>query len=145
MNEEKNNLPGTALPPVLTEKAAPGTPASFAKEPLVPVLTDILPKEEKKIPAAAQVLETLPWQELEERLIGRIHQQVTRRLEVVLDDSIARHTSTLLEKAVALLTEEVRNDMQKTLEAIVVHAISAELQRLRRKMPQEETPTSPNR
>lgn len=142
MNEEKNHPPASALPPVLTEKAAP---AAFTKDPLVPVLTDILPKDEKKAPPAARMLDTLPWQELEDHLTARIRQQVVQRLNFALDDSIARHVSTLLEKAVTLLAGEVRNDMQKTLEVIITHAISTEMQRLRKKVSQEETPPSSNR
>lgn len=145
MNEEKNYPPASALPPVLTEKAAPAASASFPQDPLVPVLTDILPKEEKKIQPAAQILEKLPWQELEEHLTERIRQQITQRLNFVLDDSIARHVSTVLEQALTLLADEVRNDMQKTLEVIITHAISTEMQRLRKKVSQEEKPASPDR
>lgn len=91
------------------------------------------------------MLDTLPWQELEDHLTARIRQQVMQRLNFALDDSIARHVSTLLEKAVTLLAGEVRNDMQKTLEVIITHAISTEMQRLRKKVSQEETPPSSNR
>lgn len=143
MNEEKNNPPETALPPVLTEKAV--SAAAFTPEPLVPVLTDILPKEEKKTPSAVQALDNLPWQELEERLTARIQQQVMQRLNVVLDDNLTQHVSALMEKAVALLVDEVKSDIQKTLEAIVVHAISAEMQHLRNKVSQAEKPSSPER
>lgn len=143
MNEEKNNPPETALPPVLTEKAVPN--AAFTPEPLVPVLTDILPKEEKKMPSAVQTLDNLPWQELEERLTARIQQHVIQRMNVALDDNLARHVSALMEKAVALLVDEVKNDIQKTLEVIVVHAVSAEMQHLRKKILQEEKPSSTER
>lgn len=142
MNEEKNHPPASALPPVLTEKAAV---AAFAKDPLVPVLTDTLPKEEKKATPAARALDTLPWQELEDHLTVRIRQQVAQRLNFVLDDNITRHVSVLLEKAVTLLVDEARNDMQKTLEVIITHAISTEMQRLRKKVSQEETPPPSNR
>lgn len=143
MNEEKNNPPETALPSLLTEKAAPA--AAFTPEPLVPVLTDILPKEEKKMPSAVQTLDNLPWQELEERLTARIQQHVIQRMNVALDDNLARHVSALMEKAVALLVDEVKNDIQKTLEVIIVHAVSAEMQHLRKKILQEEKLSSTER
>lgn len=143
MNEEKNNPPASALPPVLTERAAPA--AAFPADPLVPVLTDILPREEKKMAPAARMPDTLPWQELEEHLTERILKQVEQRLNFVLDDSMAKHVSAILEKAVTLLADEVRNDMRKTLEVIITHAISTEMQRVKQKILQEEKPASPDR
>jgi hypothetical protein len=109
------------------------------------VLTDILPSSEKKrssAPPAQSVLpvmaslDALPWEALEERLTERIHKQVIERLNFILDDRISQHLSTILEKMPTQLAEEIKSDMQNTLEVIVTHAISSELQYLRKNEPQ---------
>ncbi|NLC24351.1 hypothetical protein NB640_05520 [Oxalobacter vibrioformis] len=142
----------TNSPPVLTDKFKAAKMNELAKNPGIPVLTDILHSPEKKrtpvpvkspapvkpsVPAEAS-LDKLPWNELEERLTGRIRKQVIERLDFVLDDNLSQHVSSVLGQVVTLLADEIKHDMQKTLEVIVTHAISAELQQMKNKREQLE-------
>ncbi len=141
----------SAPSPVLTEKNRPAPFNNLAKNPSIPVLTDILPStERKRAPAPVSPparpdkpstvpLDKLPWDELEERLTVRIRTQVMERLNFVLDDNLSQHISSALEQVVTLLADEIRHDMQKTLEVIITHTISAELQQLRKKQLENKT------
>lgn len=157
MRGKKRVIFATPSPPVLTDKIKTAQMNGLAKNPRIPVLTDILHSPEKKrtpvpvkspapvkssVPAKAPI-DKLPWNELEERLTGRIRKQVMGRLDFVLDDNLSQHVSSVLEQAVSLLADEIRHDMQKTLEVIVTHAISAELEQLRNKREQLENNTAP--
>jgi hypothetical protein len=118
----------------------------LAQNQAIPVLTDILQSPEARranaAPATAS-LDKLPWDELEARLTERIRQQVTERLNFVLDDSITQHVSSILGQMAMLLTEEIRHDMQQTLEVIVTHTISTEIQRLKQNRQPENRKTPP--
>lgn len=150
MRGKKQLIFATPSLPVLTEKIKAGQ-VELAKNPSIPVLTDILQSSEKKrppIPArpstpVAVPLDNFPWDELEERLTSRIRKQVMERLNFVLDDNISQHVSSVLEQMAVMLAEEIKHDMKNTLEVIVTHTISAELQRLRKKDRQPENNTTP--
>lgn len=157
MRGKKRVIFATPSPPVLTDKIRTAQLNELAKNPSIPVLTDILHSPEKKrtpvpvksatpakaaAPAKASI-DKLPWNELEERLTGRIRKQVMERLDFVLDENLSQHVSSVLGQVVSLLTDEIRHDMQKTLEVIVTHAISAELEQMRNKRGQLENHTAP--
>jgi len=133
MNSKKRVVFATPSPPMLTEKIRDVETGEFAKSRNIPILTDILPVSARPGASAAASLDRLPWDELEKRLTERIRKQVMERLNVVLDDNISQHVSSVLEQMAALLAEEIKYDMQNTLDVIVTHTISAELQRLRKK------------
>jgi hypothetical protein len=158
MRGKKRVIFATPSPPVLTDKVKAAKMNELAKNPGIPVLTDILHSPEKKrtpvpiktpapvkspVPAKAS-LDKLPWSELEERLTGRIRKQVIERMDFVLDDNLSQHVSSVLEQVVTLLADEIRHDMQKTLEVIVTHAISAELQQMKSQRKQLENNTTPS-
>ena len=136
-------------PPVVADRIKASQMNELAKNPGIPVLTDILHSPEKKrtpIPVKSPVhaktsIDRLAWNELEERLTGRIRKQVMERLDFVLDDNLSQHVSSTLEQVVTLLTDEIKHDMQKTLEVIVTHAISAELQQLKSRQEKPENNT----
>jgi CelD/BcsL family acetyltransferase involved in cellulose biosynthesis len=118
---------------VLTEKIRNAETDEFAKNRSIPVLTDIQPTSAKPASSTTALLDKLPWDELESRLTGQIRKQVMERLNVVLDDNISQHVSSVLKQIAVMLAEEIKYDMQNTLEVIVTHTISAELQRLKKK------------
>lgn len=112
-------------------------------KPSIPTLTDIMPVPEKKQPVAEQkpspsfpalLSDESLWNELEERLTNRIHKQVTERLNFVLDENLEQHVSTILEQVVTLLANEMKHDLQKTLEVFITHAVSTELQRIKKEL-----------
>ncbi|MCL1886364.1 MAG: hypothetical protein FWG01_00265 [Betaproteobacteria bacterium] len=151
MRNKKRVIFTVPTPPVLTEKIKAAQMNKFVKNPKIPVLTDILQSPEKK-PAPASIkpatsvaaaLDTLPWDELEERLTGRIRKQVIERLNFVLDNNISQHVSSILEQMAMMLAEEIKHDMHKTLEVIVTNTISAELQRLKKGSHSRKYPFSP--
>lgn len=157
MRGKKRVIFATPSPPVLTDKIKAARMNELAKNPSIPVLTDILHSPDKKrtpvpvkspapakssVPAKAS-LDKLPWNELEERLTGRIRKQVVERLDFVLDDNLSQHVSSVLEQVVTLLADEIKHDMQKTLEVIVTHAISAELQQMKNQPEQLENNKPP--
>ena len=140
MNSKKRVIFPKSPPPLLTEKVHGVETGEPARNRSIPILTDILPTSEKKAtPEAAKLttsattsLDSLPWDELEKRLTERIGKQVMERLSVVLDNNISQHVSSVLEQMTAMLAETIKEDMQNTLEVIVTHTISSELQRLKR-------------
>lgn len=133
-----------SAPPVLTEKIQTARMNSHVKNPTIPVLTDIVQSSadktlsQKPLTPVATPVDNLPWDELEERLTKRIRQQVMERLNFVLDDNISQHVSSVLEQMAVMMAEEIKHDMQQTLEVIVTHTISTELQRLKKKEKQLE-------
>ena len=142
-------------PPVVENRSKASQMNELAKNPGIPVLTDILHSSEKRrvpipvkpsastqspVPAKTSI-DKLAWNELEERLTGRIRKQVMERLDFVLDDNLSQHVSSALEQVITLLTDEIKHDMQKTLEVIVTHAISAELQQLKSRQGKPENNT----
>ncbi len=123
----------------LIEKSTTKQINDLERIPSIPVLTDVVPSAEKK-QAAMQIksgkqLPLLPdnqlWDEFEERLNKRIHKQVTERLNFVLDENLEQHISTILQQVLTLLVNEIKHDMQKTLEVMITHAVSTELERMK--------------
>ena len=151
MKSKKRVIFATPTPSVLTEQARAAGLHELAKNPSIPVLTDILHSPEKKrMPATAKTaspvttaLEKLPWDEIEERLTLRIRNQVMERMDFVLDENIMQHVSTVLQQMASMLAEEIKHDMQNTLDVIVTHTVSAELQQLKQKQRQLENNTPP--
>jgi hypothetical protein len=151
MRGKKRVIFATSSPPVLTDKIKSAQMKELAKNPSIPVLTDILHSPEKRrTPASVKPsmpakvsLDKLPWNKLEEHLTGRIRKQISERLDFVLDDNLSQHVSSVLQQVATLLTDEIRHDMQKTLEVIVTHAISAELEQLKKRQRQLKNNTTP--
>ena len=76
--------------------------------------------------------EAVVWDGLEERIKERILQQVAQRMDVVLDDRISQHVGAVLEQIARLLADEIKYDMKHTLDAIVTHCITTELDNLKK-------------
>ena len=148
MKSRKRVIFAATQPPVLTDTVRSAQLKQHAANPGIPVLTDIVPTAGRKLApvkkpeTAPATLDVMPWDELEERLTGRIRTQVMERLDFVLDDNISQHVSSVLEKVAVMLAEEIKHDMQNTLEVIVTSAITTELQRLQQKEARKKNNTS---
>ena len=123
----------------LTKTRVTKPTSDIAKNPSIPVLTDIMPSSEKKQSTSpTKQLPLLPdhklWDEFEERLNKRIQKQVTERLNFVLDENLEQHISTILEQALTLLSNEIKHNMQKTLEVMITHAVTTELDRIKHEL-----------
>ena len=150
----------TSSPPVLTERISARQAREEAKNRDIPVLTDVLNQRRMEIaaippvpqpvataPAPAPVptapssppsLENISWDEMENRLKERILKQVAQRMDVILDDTLSQHVGAVLQQIARLLADEIKHDMQNTLDVIVTHSISAELDRLKKRNSGEE-------
>ena len=99
---------------------------------------------EDGIPVLTEILSTLPdlvdsaenetaWEELEQRLTERILKRVEERIQFVLEEIILQNLATSVQKMTGTLVEEIRKDLQSTLDVVVTHAVTDELHRLRKK------------
>lgn len=95
-------------------------------------------------PVLTEILSTLPdlvdttqnetaWNELEQRLAGRILQRIEERVQFVLEEIIRQHLASSIQKMTGTLVSEIRKDLQSTLDVVVTHAVTDELHRLRQK------------
>ncbi len=95
-------------------------------------------------PLLTEVLSTLPdivdsaqneraWIELEERLAQRIMDRVQERIGFILEEIIQQNLATTLQKVTGTLSEAITADLKSTLEVVVTHTVSDELQRLKQK------------
>jgi hypothetical protein len=73
------------------------------------------------------------WDELEQRLVRQIMKHVTDRLDFILDHSIPARISTILHQTAVILAEDIKQDLDKTLEVLVTHAVLDELLNIRSK------------
>ena len=95
-----------------------------------PVLTEIL----STLPDLADATENeTAWNELEQRLAGRILQRVEERIQFVLEEIIQQNLVSSIQKMTGTLVTEIRKDLQSTLDVVVTHAVTDELHRLRQK------------
>ena len=107
----------------------------------IPVLVE---KEEQDYPLLTEILSTLPdivdsaqneraWVELEERLAQRIMDRVQERIGFILEEIIQQNLTATLQKVTGTLSEAITADLKSTLEVVVTHTVSDELQRLKQK------------
>lgn len=95
-----------------------------------PVLTNILSTASDIVDSAQN---EDAWGEMEERLAQRILERVQERIGFVLEEIIQQNLAATLQKVTGTLAQEINNDLQGTLEVVVTHAVSDELQRLKQK------------
>ena len=107
----------------------------------IPVLVE---KGEQDYPLLTEILSTLPdivdsaqneraWVELEERLAQRIMDRVQERIGFILEEIIQQNLTATLQKVTGTLSEAITADLKSTLEVVVTHTVSDELQRLKQK------------
>ena len=95
-----------------------------------PVLTSILSTAPDIVDSAQN---EDAWSELEERLAQRIQERVQERIHFVLEEIIQKNLAATLQKVTGTLATEINNDLESTLDVVVTHAVSDELQRLKQK------------
>ncbi len=101
-------------------------------------------RNDENYPMLTDILSTLPdivdsaqneraWVELEERLAQRIMDRVQERIGFILEEIIQQNLTATLQKVTDTLSEAITNDLKSTLEVVVTHTVSDELQRLKQK------------
>ncbi len=99
---------------------------------------------ESDYPILTHVLSTVPdivdstqneqdWNELEERLAQRIMDRVQERISYVLEEIIQQNLTTTLQKVTGTLVQAINDDLRSTMDVVVTHTVSDELQRLKQK------------
>ncbi len=132
--------------PVLTEVFA-DTVRKPAPEPApvpdlhVPVLVEELiqdepPPDAEAIGAELETLATDSWTEpewrlLEQRVAGRVLQQLDARIDATLDNQLRDSLADVLQYAMASLTVELRAGLQRAIEDTVAQAVAHELAQLK--------------
>ncbi len=95
-----------------------------------PVLTDVL----SRLPDLDDATQNeTAWNDLEQRLSGRIQRRMEERIQFVLEEIIRQHLALSVQKMTGTLVSEIRKDLQSTLDVVVTHAVTDELHRLRQK------------
>ncbi len=114
----------------------------------IPVLTEIM-RDEAPAPAAAAPVATEParadatesnalpapdddqaWQALERRLSERVLQQLSNRVDFVLEQRIKDSIGEVLDHALHALTVEIREGLHDTIGKIVTRAVQQEITHL---------------
>lgn len=101
-------------------------------------------KGDEDYPLLTDILSTLPdivdsaqneraWVELEERLAQRIMDRVQERIGFIIEEIIQQNLTATLQKVTGTLSEAITSDLKSTLEVVVTHTVSDELQRLKQK------------
>lgn len=138
--------------PVLTEvfadmaprkaEPAPVTALEPAPEPEhAPVLLEHVPElvqdpDPEAIGAELQALATETWTEpewklLEQRIAGRILQQLDARVDATLDMHLRDSLADVLQSAMTMLTTELRAGLQHAIDTTVRRAVAQELDHLK--------------
>lgn len=121
--------------PVLTEvmrdepPAAPATPAKAAPSPApATAAADAAAADaEPSVPALA---DDADWEALERRLSERVLQQLTSRVDFVLEQRIKDSITEVLNHALHSLTVEIRDGLHDTIGKIVSRAVQQEITHL---------------
>ncbi len=101
-------------------------------------------KDEVGYPLLTEVLSTVPdlvdstqnereWVALEERLAQRIMDRVQERIGFILEEIIQHNLQLTMQKVTGTLSEAITADLKSTLEVVVTHTVSDELQRLKQR------------
>lgn len=101
-------------------------------------------KDEEGYPLLTEILSTVPdlvdsaqnereWVELEERLAQRIMDRVQERIGFILEEIIQHNLQLTMQKVTGTLSEAITSDLKSTLEVVVTHTVSDELQRLKQR------------
>jgi len=106
----------------------------------IPVLTEIM-NDEAPAPAAATAAapaaeakpaleEALDWDALERRISEQVLQQLSSRVDFVLEQRIKDSMAEVLEHALHALTAEIREGLHDTIGKIVSRAVQQEITHL---------------
>lgn len=100
----------------------------------IPVLTEIM-KDEAPVVAPQPVPESamdgaMDWEALERRVSGQVLQQLSSRVDFVLEQRIKDSMAEVLEHALHALTAEIREGLHDTIGKIVTRAVQQEITHL---------------
>ncbi len=112
--------------PVLTEIMRDEAPAPAATEP-VPVEGRAEAAQATSLPAPD---DEEAWETLERRLSERVLQQLSNRVDFVLEQRIKDSIGEVLEHALQALTLEIREGLHDTIGRIVARAVQQEITHL---------------
>lgn len=116
----------------------------------IPVLTEIMRDEAPAAdaapaPAAEEEAAALPapgdadaWEALEHRLSERVLQQLSNRVDFVLEQRIKDSIAEVLDRALHSLTMELREGLHDTLGKIVTRAVQQEITHLQAGSPRRK-------
>ncbi|SFG61404.1 hypothetical protein SAMN05518865_114192 [Duganella sp. CF458] len=104
----------------------------------IPVLTEIM-KDELPAPVAAPATavraprigeDTLDWAALERRVSEQVLQQLSNRVDFVLEQRIKDSMAEILDHALHALTADIRDGLHDTIGKIVARAVQQEITHL---------------
>jgi hypothetical protein len=105
----------------------------------IPVLTEIMPDEvpAAAAPAPAPVAEkpaalddAVDWESLERRVSEQVLQQLSNRVDFVLEQRIKDSMAEVLDQALHALTAQIREGLHDTIGKIVTRAVQQEITHL---------------
>jgi hypothetical protein len=124
--------PFDASIPVLTDVFhADEAPSAATHSPSVATHSPSALRDAELEPLTRAHLSEAEWSALEHRLTERILQQLQGRVDFVLEQRLRDSMEQALKSAITGLTGEIRHGLQRTIEDIVVRAVSGELTHLK--------------
>ena len=105
----------------------------------IPVLTEIMNDEPPPAPAVAaapadeaqpELDDAVDWEALQRRVSEQVLQQLSNRVDFVLEQRIKDSMAEVLEHALHALTAEIRDGLHDTIGKIVTRAVQQEITHL---------------
>ena len=105
----------------------------------LPVLTEIMPDEAPAAAAPAPALvaekpaaldDAVDWEALERRVSEQVLQQLSNRVDFVLEQRIKDSMAEVLDQALHALTAQIREGLHDTIGKIVTRAVQQEITHL---------------
>jgi hypothetical protein len=122
-------------PATVPETAALPTPADTSE---LDAARPPLPDDTPAVPPAPAAAEPLDWERLERQVSHSVLQQLTARVDFVLEQRINDSMEEVLDHALRRLTEEIRAGLHDTLGKIVTRAVQQEIAHLQASAPQQD-------
>lgn len=116
--------------------AAPADPFAPADTSELDAARPPLPAEPEAEPPAPATAEPLDWERLERQVSHSVLQQLSARVDFVLEQRINDSMEEVLNHALRRLTEEIRVGLHDTLNKIVTRAVQQEIAHLQASAPQ---------
>ena len=123
---------------------------SFREED-IPILTEVIEESEPhtvaaaasataELPSPQQAAAMPPWTDadsalLERKLQEQILRQLQSQIDTVLEQQVRDVLADVLQTAVSQLTEDIRNQLQASMERVVAQAVAQEVEKLSRPQP----------
>lgn len=116
--------------PVLTEVVPVTAPIAEKvfeplPEPVVEPIPDPVPELVAEPPRAA--LDDDAWKTLEDGLAARVLERLHDRVGLILEDQVRTSMTPVLDNIIALISVELHEGLQQTIEQVVTRAVAQEL------------------